>query len=49
MGEGGFEPPTTWSQTRNHTKLDHPPFKIEQEFDNLRDSKVIKNHKMSTI
>ena len=49
MGEGGFEPPTTWSQTRNHTKLDHPPFKIEQEFDNLCDNKVIKNHKKTTI
>ena len=25
MGGEGFEPSTTWSQTRNHTKLDHPP------------------------
>jgi len=36
MGEGGFvrasryrkssiEPPTPWSQTKNHTKLDYPP------------------------
>ena len=25
MGEGGFEPPAPWSQTKNHTKLDHPP------------------------
>ena len=34
MGEGGFEPPAPWSQTKihavektlqYHTKLDHPP------------------------
>ena len=25
MGEGGFEPPTPWSQTKNHTNLDYPP------------------------
>ena len=35
MGEGGFEPPATWSQTRNHTKLDHPPAKSVEEIDNL--------------
>ena len=35
MGEGGFEPPATWSQTRNHTKLDHPPIKFVEEIDNL--------------
>ena len=29
MGEGGFEPPTPWSQTKNHTKLDHPPIVSE--------------------
>ncbi len=36
MGEGGFEPPAPWSQTKiyavekplqNHTRLDHPPIK----------------------
>ena len=35
MGEGGFEPPATWSQTRNHTKLDHPPIKSVEVIDNL--------------
>lgn len=35
MGEGGcvrkslkanpIEPPAPWSQTKNHTRLDHPP------------------------
>ena len=26
MGEEGFEPPAPWSQTKNHTSLDHSPF-----------------------
>ncbi len=43
MGEGGFEPPATWSQTRNHTKLDHPPIKYEGLIDFL----CINNEKFS--
>ena len=31
MGGEGFEPSTTWSQTRNHTKLDHPPEGLVEE------------------
>ena len=27
MGGEGFEPSTPWSQTKNHTRLDHPPVK----------------------
>lgn len=30
MGETGFEPAASWSQTRNHTKLDYPPSLIKE-------------------
>ncbi len=49
MGEGGFEPPATWSQTRNHTKLDHPPIKFIEEIDNLCFSNENLDHKISII
>ena len=29
MGETGFEPATSWSQTRNHTNLDYPPIAMK--------------------
>ncbi len=44
MGEGGFEPPATWSQTRNHTKLDHPPVKSAKEIDILIKKNKIKKY-----
>ena len=44
MGEGGFElpedhrdggfSPAPWSQTKNHTRLDHPPL-ITEDTDEL--------------
>ena len=49
MGEGGFEPPATWSQTRNHTKLDHPPVKIEGKIDNICSDNENQDHKLSNI
>ncbi len=49
MGEGGFEPPATWSQTRNHTKLDHPPVKSVEEIDNLCFRNESLDHKISII
>ena len=49
MGEGGFEPPATRSQTGNHTKLDHPPIKIEGKNDILRFINESLDHKISNI
>ena len=40
MGEGGFEPPAPWSQTKNHTRLDHPPRELERL---IKDSIILNN------
>ena len=41
VGVEGFEPPTTWSQTRYATKLRYTPKEVQLYFDNILSQSLI--------